>query len=492
MTQTAQWKRISSGLAAAAALVLFTGCGDDDDGGMATPSATATASATRTHTPLPTATPTASATPTHTPVPPTPTVTPVPTLDIAVCAPEAGPFSAAIDHPFFFLPVGTQWILQGEEEDDGELVQIRVEITSLDETEVVAGVTTRVVEEREFEDGELIEVSRNFFVRNAEGTVCYYGEDVDIYEDGEIVSHEGAWRAGVSGALPGILIPANPQVGQMFQQEVAPGVAEDRAVQVAAGETVEVPFGTFSDTIRYEESSPLDTGTSEKIYARGVGLLVDDEIERVSVTEIPLEETKIFIEVNATDGDAGIQMFLDGEGWNELEIADPSGETIFTVLGEGSVGEQGITELFFESEEPSFDEVPLEEFLARFPAGEYEFRGRTVEGDALVGTATFTHTIPDAPVLVSPEEDAEVDPAAVVVSWEAVADPPGSEIVAYQVIVEHEDPLLVFSVDLPATAASVRVPAAFLDPASEYKVEVLAIEAGGNQTISEREFETAD
>jgi hypothetical protein len=265
---------------AALGMLLLTSSGCDDDngeGGLPSPTATPTSP--------PTATFTATAQPTPTPTRPptsTPSATQTPTtggqLDIAICAPDAGPFSATIDHPFFPLPVGAKWILEGE---DSEGTEVRVEITSLDETEVVADVTTRVIEERETEDGELVEVSRNFFVLNPDGTLCYYGEDVDDYEDGVIVGHEGAWRAGVNGALPGILLPADPQVGQSFMQEVAIGVAEDEAEQVAAGETVEVPLGTFTDTIRYLESSPLDTGTSTKIYARGVGLLVDNEIERV-------------------------------------------------------------------------------------------------------------------------------------------------------------------------------------------------------------------
>ncbi|HSD10891.1 MAG TPA: hypothetical protein VLF14_07895 [Candidatus Binatia bacterium] len=265
-----------STIAAAIGALLLSACDDGDGGGSSSPTPAATPPAT------------ATAEPTSTSGPPTPTrtATPTPTiggqLDIAICAPEAAPFSAEIDNPFFPLPVGTQWVLTGEE--DGAAV--RLVISSLPDTEVVAGVTTRVVEERESEDGELVEVSRNFFAQSADGTVCYYGEDVDDYEDGEIVGHGGAWRAGVSGALPGILIPANPQVGQTFQQESAPGVAEDHAEQVAAGESVTVGLGTFSDTIRYEESSPLDRGTSDKVYARGVGLLVDDALERVAAKEL--------------------------------------------------------------------------------------------------------------------------------------------------------------------------------------------------------------
>src|SRR5262245_57742869 len=209
-----------------AALVLCAaGCGSDNGDGPA-PTATAALPATATSTSVsqPTSTP-PPGTSTASPSTSTPGATVTPTgghLDIAICAPTAGPFSSTIDNPFFSLPVGTQWVFIGEE--DRELV--RLVVTSLDATEVVAGVTTRVVEEREWHDGELVEVSRNFFAQKADGTVCYYGEDVDIYETGEIVSHEGAWRAGPN-AQAGIFMTADPQVGQSFKQEFAPGIAED-------------------------------------------------------------------------------------------------------------------------------------------------------------------------------------------------------------------------------------------------------------------------
>jgi hypothetical protein len=115
-------------------------------------------------------------------------------------------------------------------------------------------------------------------------------------------------------------------------------------------------------------------------------------------------ETRIIIEVNSTDGDAGIQIFLDGEGWAELEVSDPDGEEILEIEADGSVGIQGITELFFESAEPSFDEQTLEELFALFPEGKYRFKGETVDGLPLNGKASLTHAIPDGPVIVSPEE----------------------------------------------------------------------------------------
>jgi hypothetical protein len=193
-------------------------------------------------------------------------------LDISVCAPENGPFTLEIDNEWFPLAVGAVSVLEGEE--DGALV--RVEMTVLDETEEVAGVTTRVLEERESEDGELVEVSRNFFAQAPDGTVCYFGEDVDIYEDGEIVGHESAWRAGEGGAAAGIQMPAAPAVGQSYYQEYAPDVAMDFGEIVAMSEPLTTPAGEFTDTLEVLESSPLDSGTSTKIYVRGIGMAVDE------------------------------------------------------------------------------------------------------------------------------------------------------------------------------------------------------------------------
>lgn len=218
--------------------------------------------------------------------------------------------------------------------------------------------------------------------------------------------------------------------------------------------------------------------------------------------QISFSAATIIIEVNSTDGDSGIQIFLDGDGWELVDIMAPDGTTIVDVMGEGSVGLQGITEFFFESAEPSFDDLPLDEFLARFPEWEYKFLGMTTEGDELIGTATLTHILRCGPEITTPEEDDEVDPDDTVIIWEAVTkefdadgeckDSAELEIVGYQVIVLREElePILEFSVTLPPTATMVTVPSEFLLPDTEYKFEVLAIEASGNQTLTESTFTT--
>jgi hypothetical protein len=213
-------------------------------------------------------------------------------LDPALCAPDQNTFSLTIDNSYFPLPVGQQWVYQGK--DKGQTVGLR--ITVLDATETLysgrRSVTTRVVEELEWEDananalvdaGEtLVEVSNNYFAQTQDGTVCYFGEAVDIYEGGVVVSHEGAWRADERGNAPGIFMPADPQPGMTYQQELAPGVAEDRATIVRSGRTVTVPAGTFVDTIEVRDFNPLDGSRSTKVYARDVGLIRDVPLDLVS------------------------------------------------------------------------------------------------------------------------------------------------------------------------------------------------------------------
>lgn len=203
-----------------------------------------------------------------------------------------------------------------------------------------------------------------------------------------------------------------------------------------------------------------------------------------------LSDTFIRIEINDTDGDAGIHVFLDGEGWDTMQMTNPNGEVQFMIAGEGSVAMQGITEFFFESAEPSFDVQTLDELLDLFPEGVYRFAGTTKEGKRLKGRARLTHAIPAGPMQISPFDGEDVDPDDAVFTWGAVPDPPGGEIVGYEVIVVCED--LDFgemALQVGSDVTSVTVPPEFLNQGGEEcKWEVLAIDRNGNQTISETEF----
>jgi hypothetical protein len=183
------------------------------------------------------------------------------------------------DNPYFKLRPGYTLVLEGR--SDGADVRLRIRV--LDETRQVAGVTTRVVEERETEDGELVEVSRNYFaICEPSNSVFYFGEEVDNYEDGRIVNHNGSWRAGVNGARAGLAMPGLPLIGARYFQEIAPGIALDRAEILEVDATQPTGLGRFRDVLVTEESTPLEPGAREtKAYALHVGLIRDADLTLV-------------------------------------------------------------------------------------------------------------------------------------------------------------------------------------------------------------------
>jgi Fibronectin type III domain len=204
---------------------------------------------------------------------------------------------------------------------------------------------------------------------------------------------------------------------------------------------------------------------------------------------IRLEDATTIIELNATDGDAGLQVFADGEPWKSMQFSRPGGKTLLNVNTRGRLKRLGLTELFSESNEPEFKDLPLNEFKRLFPEGTYTYSGKTVEGDKLIGEAKLSHDTPPGPEITSPAAGATVPEDNVVAQW-APVPAPGIDVTGYRVIVERENPLRVFNADLPASQTSVTIPSEYLEPATEYKLEVQTIEASGNQTISEIMFRT--
>jgi hypothetical protein len=223
--------------------------------------------------------------------------------------------------------------------------------------------------------------------------------------------------------------------------------------------------------------------TAQALWANG-----DDCLEEYDVDW--------FIEINATDGDAGAQLLLDGEQWVSLHIGDPDGRQMLKVQAKRSIADQGLTEFFFESAEPSFDERPLAEFLELFPEGEYVFEGELRDGGAICATADFSHNLPGAP-----DVDAELNPDGnLVISWEEAdgsLDHPEApvrdiEVDSYQVIAEVIDGDVDFAMVLPAEATEVTLPPEFLadtEAGDVVKYEVICKEDSGNQTITEATFE---
>jgi hypothetical protein len=177
---------------------------------------------------------------------------------------------------YFILVPGFQLVLESSNE--------HLTITVLDETKEINGVTTRVLEEREERNGELYEVSRNFYaIDNATGDAFYFGEDVDYYENGEVVRHSGEWLAYEGANVPGIIVPGAPDIGMRYFQEIAPGVAMDRAEVISLTETFTTPAGVFENSLVTQETSPLEPNVTErKTYASGIGLIQDQRLLLVS------------------------------------------------------------------------------------------------------------------------------------------------------------------------------------------------------------------
>lgn len=180
---------------------------------------------------------------------------------------------------YFVLEPGFQAVYEGKE--DGK--RTRLVITVTDDTKTVDGVETRIVEEREWSDGKLVEVSRNYFaIDTATKDVYYFGEDVDMYKNGKVADHGGSWQSGVKGARYGLAMPGSPKVGQKYYQELAPDQAMDRVENVSLTVTRKTPAGEFKNCLKTEETSPLEPGNKEyKVYAPGVGLIADGTLPLV-------------------------------------------------------------------------------------------------------------------------------------------------------------------------------------------------------------------
>jgi hypothetical protein len=234
--------------------------------------------------------------------------------------------------------------------------------------------------------------------------------------------------------------------------------------------------------------------------------------------EIPFDEAHIFFELNHTDGDLGIHALIDGDAWRRLAIEDPKESVILDVFVRGRLRNQGLTEFFFESAEPSFDELSPSQFFSRFPTGTYEIEGVTLEGEELESEVRITHRMP-APAEPSvnatpmaeqcddeePGYDAPTVTLPVTIAWPAVnrthadlGSPRNStniRIRNYEVVVEAEVEGLngeeftsVFSALLPPDVTSMTIPEEFLAQSDTFKYEVLAREKGFNQTAVESCF----
>ena len=177
---------------------------------------------------------------------------------------------------FFILAPGYQQNFAGKEAGK----QTVLTITVLNETRLVDGVDTRVIVEHETADGQVIEISTNYFaISSRTSDVFYFGEDVDMFKDGKVASHAGSWRSGVNGARFGMQMPGTPLLGARYYQEVAPKLAMDRAEVTSLSEKMATPAGNFENCLKTGESSAIESVREEKIYAPGIGLIYDGSLK---------------------------------------------------------------------------------------------------------------------------------------------------------------------------------------------------------------------
>ena len=185
-------------------------------------------------------------------------------LNEVVYNPKINPpdFSSQVTNKYFTLTPGKKTVYEADTEDGLE----RIEVYVTDETKLVQGVETIIVWDRVWLNGELIEDTKDWYAQDKEGNVWYFGEDSKEMIDGKIVSYAGSWESSIDGAKPGIIMKANPLVGETYRQEYYVGEAEDMAKVLALSETVTVPFGTFNNCLKTKDWNPLVAGDEEYKY----------------------------------------------------------------------------------------------------------------------------------------------------------------------------------------------------------------------------------
>ncbi len=220
--------------------------------------------------------------------------------------------------------------------------------------------------------------------------------------------------------------------------------------------------------------------------------------------EIPWDEAELFFELNNTDGDLGIHAAIDGEPWKLLAIETPDDRKLLHIRAGGNLRQQGMTQLMFESAEPTFDELSPEEFFARFPEGKYEIEGVTLEGDELESEVELSHVMaaPASNVRVNGQlvpEDCDEGPvpvvsSPVVITWDEVTSshPEIGEtgpvtVDLYEFVLETDE--LKLTAVLPASETSFDAPSAYLALSDEWKLEILVRLDTHNNTSIESCFE---
>ena len=182
-------------------------------------------------------------------------------------------FTTEIDNPYFPLEPGTRFTYREIDEEGAELKV--VVIVTTETKEIANGITARVVRDTVTEDGAIVEDTFDWYAQDSEGNVWYMGEETAEFEDGKIATRAGSFEAGVDGALPGIIMPGDPQPGQEYRQEYYEGEAEDNGAILDLDGMVDVPLGHFENVVVTKDTITIEPNVLEhKFYARGVGLVL--------------------------------------------------------------------------------------------------------------------------------------------------------------------------------------------------------------------------
>ena len=185
-------------------------------------------------------------------------------------------FVTTIDNPYFPLAPGTVTVFEGTSDGEPEVVTVRV----TGRTKTIQGIPCVVVRDTVRVNGEIAEDTFDWYAQDVDGNVWYMGEDTKEYDGGEVVSTEGSWEAGVDGALPGVIMPADPTIGLAYTQEHDAGQAEDKGKILALGRQVSVPYGSFDRVLVTEDWTPLEQNVLErKSYAPGIGVVYEELVK---------------------------------------------------------------------------------------------------------------------------------------------------------------------------------------------------------------------
>jgi hypothetical protein len=201
-------------------------------------------------------------------------------------------FTADITHPFWPMKPGTRWTYRDVDEK-GE-VQTVVVVATNKTKRLANGITARVVRDTVRSDGEVVEDTFDWYAQDSAGNVWYMGEDTAEFENGKIATRAGSFEAGADGALPGIMLPAEPQVGQKYRQEYLKGEAEDNGEVLGLNQLVEVPAGRYSGALLTRDTTSLEPDVVEyKLYAPDIGPVLTVDISGGAARESLVKVDKV-------------------------------------------------------------------------------------------------------------------------------------------------------------------------------------------------------